>query len=62
MKVNYGLWWDEGKKRMSRNFSIDHDMDWENEEHHLAFRKMILEKHPGTHIVGYAPAKSIEEQ
>jgi hypothetical protein len=54
VKINYGLWWNEGKKRVSRNFSIEYDMDWDNQEDHNKFRSHILEKHPGTHIIGYA--------
>lgn len=58
MKINYGLWWEEvvnGKrKRRNQNFSIEHDMNWDNEEEHIKFRQMIVEKHPGTHIIGYA--------
>jgi hypothetical protein len=54
MKINYGLWWYEGEQRYNRTFSIDHNMDWDSKEDHEELRQLILDKHPGAHIVGYA--------
>lgn len=62
MKINYGLWWHEGRKRMSRNFSINYEMNWDSQDDHEKFRQMILQNHPGTHIVGYAISDVDEEE
>lgn len=57
MKINYGLWWKENKAIIHRNYSIEHEMDLDNQEDHEKFRQLIRENHPNAHIHGYAIAE-----
>jgi hypothetical protein len=56
VKINYGLWWNEGKKPRSKNFSIEYTIDWDKPEDHNKFREHICSIHPGKKLMGYAIA------
>lgn len=56
MIIRYGVWTQEGKRTRTHNDKIDiGNLDYDNNADGPAIRKLIYDKHPEWHIVGYGP-------
>ncbi len=59
MKIRYGV----SRRRLGskiksdieyKNYGLELEADWENDDDHKKIKQLISEKHPGWHISGYA--------